>query len=124
MRSDELGELKSSVIVALEKTRSSTSRITWTNVFVNESITPEVTAIGGRDALALEETDADCHAGDARRQREVHVARRELHDVDRPVGESDGNRTERRDGLGETRKLCDDRPRDDPSPGRSLEVLA
>ena len=44
---------------------------------------PDVTAVGAGQPLALEEADVDRHPREVRGQREVHVAGRELHHVDR-----------------------------------------
>ena len=100
---------------------AATTSTTWTTVLAKVSIAPEAIAVGGRHPLPLEEADVDRHAREARRQREVHVARRELHRVDGPVGQLDRHRAERGEGLREARQLGDHEAQRDPAPGGVLD---
>ena len=91
-------------------------------MLANESIPPGGDRGGRRHALALEEADVDREPRGDGRQREVHVAGRELHRVDGAEPEIRADRAERRGRLREPRRLRDDRADDDPAPDRVTEA--
>src|SRR5580765_7052838 len=74
-----------------------------------------------RDALALEEADADGQTGGDGREGEVEVAHRELQRVNGSEGQLHRNSAERRGGLRETRQLCDDSAERDQGPRGACE---
>ena len=75
-----------------------------------------------RQALALEEADAERHARDARGHGQVQVAGGELLHVDGEERKARRDRTEHGDRLGQARQLRDDERGHDPAPLGVLQV--